>query len=128
MIGVDMAAGEMVNTIQQLVAGVNRHDVAAVIGLYADDAVVEDPVGTDPKIGHEAIQALYQQGFDLNIQFELTGPVRCAGNSAAFPFLPTIDLGENKMSIEIIELIEFNEDGKVKSMRAYWGPGNCVQN
>ncbi len=123
-----MIADEMIKKIQQLIDGVNNHDIAAIIDLYDDNAIVEDPVGTDPKNGHEAIQAFYQQGFQMKIQFVLTGPIRCAGNSAAFPFLSTIDMGENKMSMEIIEVFEFNEKGKVQSMRSYWGPENCVQN
>ena len=32
------------------------------------------------------------------------------------------------MSMEMIEVLEFNEEGKIKLMRAYWGPENCVQN
>ena len=123
-----MTADEIIKKVQQLVEGVNNHDIAAIIDLYDHDAIVEDPVGTDPKCGHEAIKAFYQQGFQVKIQFELTGTIRCAGNSAAFPFLSTIDLGENKMSIEIIEVLEFNEKGKVQLMRAYLGPENCVQN
>ena len=123
-----MTAAEIINKVQQLITGVNDHDIAAVIDLYDDDAIVEDPVGTDPKCGHEAIKAFYQQGFQVKIQFQLTGSIRCAGNSAAFPFLATIDPGENKMSMEIIEVLEFNEAGRIQLMRAYWGPENCLQN
>jgi len=127
MNGGDMTANEIINKVHQLVDGVNNHNIAAVIGLYDDDAILEDPVGTDPKSGHEAIKAFYQQGFKVKIWFELTGPIRCAGNSAAFPFLATIDLGENKTRMEIIEVLDFNEEGKIQLMRAYWGPENCVQ-
>jgi steroid delta-isomerase len=123
-----MTADEMINKVQQLVNGVNNHDIGSIIAIYDDEAVVEDPVGTDPRCGHEAIKDFYQQGFQVKIQFELTGPIRCAGNSAAFPFLATIDQGETKMGMEIIEVLEFNEEGKIQRMRAYWGPENCVQN
>jgi len=122
-----MTVDKIINKVQQLVNGVNSHDIAAIIDLYADDAIVEDPVGTDPQCGHEAIAAFYQQGFQVKIKFELTGPIRCAGNSAAFPFLATIDLGENKTRMEIIEVLDFNEEGKIQLMRAYWGPENCTQ-
>jgi len=124
MKGVDMTADEIINKVKKLVDGVNNHDTVAIIDLYDDDATLEDPVGTDPQCGHDAIAAFYQQGFQVKIQFELTGPIRCAGNSAAFPFVATIDTGENKMRLEVIEVLEFNENGKIKSMRAYWGPDN----
>ena len=122
-----MTADEIISKVKKLVDGVNNHDTAAIIDLYDDDATLEDPVGTDPQHGHDAIAAFYQQGFQVKIQFELTGPIRCAGKSAAFPFLATIDLGENKTRMEIIEVLDFNEEGKIQLMRAYWGPENCVQ-
>ncbi len=61
----DMTAVEIIYKVQQLVDGDNNHDKVAVIDLYDDNAIVEDPVDTDPKSGHEAIKAFYQQGFQV---------------------------------------------------------------
>jgi steroid delta-isomerase len=31
------------------------------------------------------------------------------------------------MSIEIISVMTFDDDGKIASMKAYWGPDNITQ-
>jgi steroid Delta-isomerase len=31
------------------------------------------------------------------------------------------------MTIEIISVMTFDEDGKIASMKAYWGPDNITQ-
>ena len=36
----------------------------------------------------------------------------------------TVELGGNRVSIEIISTMTFNDDGKIASMKAYWGPEN----
>jgi len=122
-----MKASEMVERVQQYITGVSAHDMGAIRDLYDEGAVVEDPVGSDPHVGIEAITAFYQQGFAVKIKLELSGPVRCAGKSAVFPFIATTDFGGKKMRIDVIDVFEFNDAGRVQSMKAYWGPENCSQ-
>ncbi len=100
-----------------------RQDVAAIRSLYADDAVSEDPVGTEPNRGIEAITAFYERSLSNGARMQRVGAVRCAGNSAAFCF----DVHVGGMKIEVIDVFEFNADGKIVSMKAYWGPENVVQ-
>ena len=69
-----------------LVAG----DLNAVLSLFADDATVEDPVGTEPKVGREALAAFYQMACDFVTAAQLTGTPRVAGNEVAFPFEITL--------------------------------------
>lgn len=90
--------------------------------LYADDAVVEDPVGTEPKRGIEAICAFYQTAFDSGVTLEVTEPERVAGNTIAFMFKVVMQ----GFSISPIDVFELNADGKIVSMKAYWGPENIV--
>ena len=49
-----------------------------------------------------------------NAKLALTGEPRCAGNAVAFPFQVKIP----GMVIDIIDVFEFNDAGKVSSMRA----------
>ncbi len=39
----------------------------------------------------------------------------------------TINVGDAKMSIDIISVMTFNADGKIASMKAYWTPENMTQ-
>ena len=57
----------------------------------------------------------------MGAKLELSGAPRCAGDAVAFPFI--VHAGE--MKIEAIDVFEFDSDGRVASMKAYWGPENA---
>ena len=122
-----MKSDEMIEKVQRYVMSVSAQDIEAIKGLFDESASVADPVGTDPHVGIEAICAFYKGGFAAQTKLELTGPVRCAGNSAAFPFTATFELGGKKTRIDVIDVFEFNDAGLVQSMRAYWGPENFTE-
>lgn len=84
--------------------------------LFATDAIMHDPVGSDPQNGIDAILGFYEMAMPMIENPQLTGSIRCAGDSAAFPLCATI----NGAELEIIDVFEFNEAGKVQTMRAYW--------
>ncbi len=113
----------MIGVVERYMDAFNDKDISIIRDMYAEDAVVEDPVGTDPYVGMEAILGFYQGAIDTGPTLALNGPVRCAGNSAAFPF--TAKMGG--ASVSIIDVFDFNDDGKVIHMRAYWGPDNMSQ-
>ena len=55
-----------------------------------------------------------------DLSAELTGPIRVAGNFAAFSF----NLYVNGLKMEVIDVFEFNENNQVTSLKAYWSPAN----
>ena len=111
-------------TLQALVAryaeAFEKADIGIIEELYTADAVVEDPVGTEPKVGIDAIKAFYQSAFDMGVKLEIDGLPRCAGNSVAFQFHVVM----TGMKISPIDVFEVNEAGQIVRMRAYWGPEN----
>ena len=122
-----MKPDEMIEKVQRYIKRVSTQDIEAIKVLFDENATVEDPVGTDPHVGIEAICAFYQGGFSVQTKLQLTGPVRCAGNSAAFPVPATFELGGKKTRMDVIDVFEFNDGGRVQSMRAYRGPENFTQ-
>ncbi len=102
-------------------AGEGRTD--DIVDLYADDGTVEDPVGGEVHIGRQAIHGFYANIPAGNNAAEMF-TLRTAGNEAAFYWALTVELGGNRVRIEIISTMAFNEDGKIASMKAYWGPAN----
>ena len=115
-----MDANTKIATVEKYVEAFDKQSMDLIREIYADDAVVEDPVGTDTYHGIEAICGFYKTGLESGVKLHLTGPVRVAGNAAAFPF--QVKMGD--MVINIIDVFEFNDAGKVVSMKAYWGPEN----
>lgn len=114
-------ADPKVAAVEGYIEALNNRDIEFIRNLYAEDATAEDPVGSEVLKGHEAIIALYADGpFKSNLTAELTGPIRVAGNSAAFSF----NLYVSGMKMEVIDVFEFNRDNKVVSLQAYWSLAN----
>ena len=92
-----------------------------IVALYAEDATVEDPVGSDLHIGRGAIRGFYKAVEGADAKTEVV-TLRALGNEAAFFWRLMI----GGMTIEIISVMTLDEDGKIASMMAYWGPDNIT--
>lgn len=106
--------------LQGLVSG----DLESVVSLFASDATVEDPVGSEIKQGEDELRAFYQIACDSVTAAERIGPPRIAGQDIAFAFTITVGVAPDAMCIDIIDVFTCDEAGKVCGMRAYWGPDN----
>tara|TARA_R110000824_G_scaffold60455_1_gene161597 strand:+ start:1616 stop:1996 length:381 start_codon:yes stop_codon:yes gene_type:complete len=116
----------MQQVVDDYLAAINAGDMAAVMALYADDAAVEDPVGTEPKRGDDILQ-FYTNAFAGGAKVELTGPVRLSAKAAAFPFRAEITRAEGPvLVVEVIDIFEFDTAGKVAKMTAHFGPANMT--
>jgi len=115
--------GSVVNRYLELVGGGTAEQIA---DLFADDATVEDPVGGEVHIGRQAIHGFYKNIESLPRQTELI-TLRVAGHEAAFQFVITVGPDGGRMRIEPIDVMVFNGDGKIASMKAYWSPANVSQ-
>jgi steroid delta-isomerase len=96
----------------------------AVIVLFAEDATVEDPLGTPIKRGHAELREFYAVSMATGAKLALLGPPRCAADYVAFPFSVTLEWGGQTSVIEVIDTFRLNDAGKIIEMRAYWGPEN----
>ncbi len=115
-----MQVADKIAAVHKYVEAFDKGDIEIIRELYADNAVVEDPVGSDPHEGIEAVLGFYESALGMGVKLELSGAPRCAGDAVAFPF--RVIVGE--MKIEAIDIFEFDDVGKVVSMKAYWGPEN----
>ena len=105
----------------------NRSDAAALADLYADDATVEDPVGSPLKRGKAEIAAFYKMAVATGARLELAAPIRAShGNAAAMAFKVRLNMPEGKAHIQVIDVMTFNEAGQFASMQAYWGKSDMV--
>jgi steroid Delta-isomerase len=97
-----------------------------LVDMYADDATLEDPVGGEVHIGRGAIHGFYSRIAAMSRECELVS-LRVAGNEAAFQFRLTVTVGDHKMRIEPIDVMAFDEQGKITVMKAYWSAGDVTQ-
>lgn len=115
---------KMIETVEAYVAAFEQGDAEAVACLFADDAVVRDPADAEPINGKAAILAFYQTSMATGAKLELAGPVRTTNFVAAFAFSVHLTLPTGAGRIDVIDTFEFNSDGLIQKMTAYWGPNN----
>ncbi|CAB4772243.1 unannotated protein [freshwater metagenome] len=109
---------EVVEAYVRLVADGKATEVA---DLYADDATVEDPVGTDVRRGREAILEFYGglEGMEASTTLH---QVKIAAGEAVFSFELVTKVGDKSYTVAPIDHMVFDEDGKITAMRAFWDP------
>lgn len=110
--------------VHEYLRALNAADLEAVVALYADDAVVEDPVGSEPKLGLAAIRAFYAGSVALKLEVALEGEIRVAASEAAFAFSVSLVMQGKRTTIRPIDVFRFNECGRIVSMRAFFGAAN----
>ncbi|MDR3655280.1 MAG: nuclear transport factor 2 family protein [Mycobacterium sp.] len=117
------AIKDTVNRYMELVAEGGADEI---VGLYAADATVEDPVGGEVHIGRQAIHGFYSAVNNVERECELV-TLRVCGNEAAFQFRLTVVAGEHRMVIEPIDIMVFDDRGKITAMKAYWSAADVTQ-
>ena len=119
---------DMKRAMQSYIDLYNKDDLEGVVGLYGETATVEDPVGTPPKSGKQAIREFYKFAMTTGARLSLVAPIRAShGNSAAMAFDVKLNYQGNAMIIRVIDVMTFDAAGKFASMKAYWGPDDMVK-
>ena len=123
-----ISAQHIQTTMARYVELVDTSDIEGILALYAKDATVEDPVGQAPLQGIDAIARFYREGLGaMKVSATQTGPVRATLNGCgAMPFRVDMEWGGQPCSLHVIDVMEFDTDGKVRSMKAYWSEVNVI--
>ena len=93
-----------------------------LVALFADNAVLVDPVGSEPKRG-EALVAHFEQVEALSMRTRLLA-LRIAGGEAVAYFEVLTTMGEQEYAASPIDRFTFAADGRIASLEAYWGPAD----
>lgn len=113
--------------LEDYIAAFNRNDLEAIVALYAEDATVEDPYGTPAQHGLAAIRAFYQNALKMGATLSLDAPIRASmGDAAAMAFTARAEVDGKSFEIKVIDVMTFNAQGKIQSMRAYFGQSDML--
>ncbi len=115
----------ILETIQSYVDLVATGSSADVVALYADGATVEDPVGSEVRTTRASIAEFYGALDGLEQTAKLLH-VRIAGNEAAFAFELVTRAGEQTFTLAPIDVMTFDDDARITSMRAFWAGEDMV--
>lgn len=122
-----MDSTAMKKALQEYIDAFNAKDIDRLIALFADDAKVEDPVGSPPKVGRQEIEAFYRESM-LGSQLELLAPPRGSySNAATITFAVHAQMEGRAIRIEVTDVMTFDSNGKISTMHAYWGPDDMHQ-
>ncbi len=112
-------------------AAVEAGDRAAWLALFADDAVVEDPIGPSPfdpeGTGHRgtaAIAAFYDKVIAANesIRFDIHQSFLCGDEAANVGVIRITFPGGAAIEVDGIYIYRRTPDGKIAAIRAFWEP------
>lgn len=121
-----LSAERITDTVNRYLELVVKGSVDDLVQMYAEDGTVEDPVGSEVHIGHQAIRGFYSTLEKTQQQCELV-TMRVAGNEAAFQFRLTVTAGDHRLRVEPIEVMVFGDDGKISAMKAYWSAADLTR-
>ncbi len=106
---------------------VEAGDKVAWLALFADDAVVEDPIGVSPMDptgeghrGKAAIEAFYDNVIGPNEVRFVIERSHAAGNEVANVGTITTIMGDSTVHTDLVATYRVDDDGKVAALRAYW--------
>ena len=118
----DLTPPQIEAVIEDAFAGLVAFDVPRVMNNFADDAVLEDPVGTPPMQGSQAIAAYlatFPTFFNQMKLYSLNIKVRGQEAAVTWRIRFTTKTG-NVFFLEGIGFFKFNQDGKIELEREFF--------
>jgi steroid delta-isomerase len=109
-------------TVEAYCTAFTKGDREGYVALFAEDAWIEDPVGSPRHEGREALRSFFDQTRSMadTIELRLTGPIRVAAGECAFPMQALPDLGGTRFVMDIIDVMTFDDAGLITTMRAFF--------
>jgi len=98
----------------------NNGTAEQIADLYAPDATVEDPIGADIRNTREQLVEFYSVITGMDERTATLKWKKVAGDTAVFEFTLVTKTSGLAFEITPVDIMVFDENGKVKSMRAVW--------
>ena len=113
--------------VESYIEFLNTGTAEQIADLYAPSATVEDPIGADIRDTRDQLVEFYSIITNMEERTATLKWKKIAGDTAVFEF--TLVTGTSGMRFEItpVDIMVFDADGKIASMRAVWQPSDLVQ-
>jgi steroid delta-isomerase len=112
---------QIVDTCDRYVAAVSAHDPDLIMATFGDHPHQEEPVGSEPNVGREAIRRFFEShsgGFTILRM----SPVTVVGHHAVMQIRVDLERGGARKSLTSSDVMTFDDDGRITSIRAYPDP------
>jgi len=98
-----------------------ERDLPALLALFHPDAVQADPVNVPPNVGHDAIGRFFTAAFDASTSCSWEAlALHTCGDHAGVDFRVVVTTADGSMTIEGVEVFDFDEDGLIRTVSAYY--------
>ncbi|MGV9709831.1 nuclear transport factor 2 family protein [Gordonia sp. NPDC003424] len=115
------------STVEAYVELLTSGTAEQIADLYAPDATVEDPIGADLRTTREQLIEFYSVITGMDERQATLKWRKVAGDTAVFEFTLVTGTAGMKFEITPIDIMVFDADGKVASMRAVWEQSDLKQ-
>jgi steroid Delta-isomerase len=119
-----MATAEQIRDVfERYTAAVSAGDGERATSFFAPGATAHDPID-GPELDVEGLAKLITGASAAVRSVRLSGPVRISADCrhAAAPIEAEVDFGEGTQVMAVIDVLTFDDDGRITSMAAYYGP------
>ncbi len=113
-----------VDAYVELVASGTGEQIA---DLFAAGGTVEDPIGTPVRTTRDEIVEFYNVIANMDTRTTVLNWKKVAGDTAVFEFVLTTGTAGMNFEITPIDIMVFDTEGKITSMRAVWQPSDLKQ-
>lgn len=98
------------------------NDTEAVLALFAEDAVVEDPVGSPPRVGRADIGDFYRSlhEADRDLRVERVGPTLVGGDQVAAHVRASLGLPGSPPPMDVIYVLRLAASGRISRLCAFY--------
>jgi len=117
-----MATADQIRLTITTYAELFGSDRAGWVELFSEDATLEDPVGSEVRMGRDEIGKFWDFAHSLadEVEVSLAEPVCVAVPEAAFHIQILTTVGGDRFMIPAIDAMVFDDEAKITQMRAYW--------
>lgn len=109
------------STIERYLALFSTSERDPWLDLFADGATMEDPVGSPLRTGREAIGAFFDESHAAadSVELRAVGAAIVCGDEASFAFQARPSIGGQTLSMPVIDVMTFDETGRITTQRAF---------
>jgi uncharacterized protein (TIGR02246 family) len=115
-------------TVASYVGAIHAKDRDSFLGLFAPDAVTQDPVPAPPNQGPDAIASWWDTMLAPleKIVFDIRDLHVCGDQAAMVWTITATPPGASPFQMKGVDVFTVAEDGKIRSMYAYWDPSEMA--
>ena len=110
---------EICRLCDDYMAAVSAHDLDTLMALFAPDAEQQEPVGTPPNLGHEAIRGFFEASRQVPFTMTRMGPVTVVGNRALFMARVRIELADGIREMTTADVFTVDDQCRIVELLAF---------